>query len=179
MNRFLYSILLLLLAHFGFLDNSAAAQLTDAENAKSVAKKDYVSAQAKILQDYKYATDQCSKRTGLVEKACNIQALATRDAAEEDEKVTVDRAGYTFLLPDSDRTKASDDARAKAKDDYKVAVAKVMQAGRLANTECSKLDGPDRKTCATEVATRTANAKRHAKYNYGRNIGRAKAVRVP
>jgi hypothetical protein len=44
MNRFFYSMLLLLLAHFGFLGNSAAVQLTDAENAKSVAKKDYVSA---------------------------------------------------------------------------------------------------------------------------------------
>jgi hypothetical protein len=179
MKRFVYSMLLILLAHFGFLGNSAAVQLTDAENAKSVAKKDYVSAQAKILQDYKYATDQCSKRNGPAERACKIQALAARDAAEEDAKVAVDRAGYTVPLPDSDRKKASDDARARAKDDYKAAVAKVMQAGRSANTECSKLDGQDRKICANEVATRTANAKRHTKYNYARDIERAKAMRVP
>ncbi|MFS0756132.1 hypothetical protein ABC383_15720 [Noviherbaspirillum sp. 1P10PC] len=179
MKRFLYSILLLLLAHFGFLDSLAAAQLTDAENAKTVAKRDYVSAQAKILQDYKHATDECSKRTGPAEKECKIQALATRDAAEEDAKVAVDRPGYTVPLPDHDRKKASDDARARAKEDYKVALAKVMHADRSANMECSKLDGQDRKTCATEVATRTANAKRHAEYNYGRDIERAKAMKVP
>lgn len=179
MNKFSQSTLLLLVMHFGFLGNSASAQSSVAENTKSVAKKDYVSAQAKILQDYTYATEQCSKRTGPVENACKIQARAKREADEEDAKRMVDRAGYTVPLPDQARKKASDEARASAKDDYKVAIDKVMQADRSAAAECSKLHGPDHKTCSSEVAARTADGKRRAKYNYARDVERAKAMTVP
>lgn len=179
MNRFFYGMLLLLLAHLGFSGSSASAQPTAVDNAKSVARNDYVSAQAKILQDYKSEIDQCSKRTGPAEKACQIQAQAKRKADEEDAKLTVDRAGYSVPLPDQARKKTSDDARKRAKGDYKVAIDKLMQAGRLANAECLKLDGPDRKTCATEVATRTADAKRRTKTNYARDMERAKAIAAP
>lgn len=172
-------MLLLLLANLGFPGSSAAAQPTTVDNAISVAKKDYVSAQTKILQDYKHAVDQCLKWTGPAEKACTTQAQATRDAAEEDAKATVDRAGYTVPLPDKDRQKVSDGARVKAKDDYKALTEKVMQADRVATMECSRLRGPDRKTCTTGVAARTADAKRRAKYNYSREIDRAKAMAAP
>jgi hypothetical protein len=178
MNRFPYGMLLLL-AHLGVSGSSASAQSTAVDNARSTAKKDYVSAQAKILQDYKYAIDQCSKWTGPGEKACKIQAQAKREADEEDAKLTVDRAGYAIPLPDQARKKASDEARARAKNDHKVAIGKVDRTDRIANTECSKLDGPDRKTCVNEVATRTANAKRQAKYNYAREMDRAKATAGP
>lgn len=179
MNRFSYGILLLLLAHLCFSGRSALARPTAVDNAKSVAKKDYISAQEKILHDYKSAIDQCSKWTGPAEKACRFQVQAKREADEEEAKLTVDQAAHTVPLPDQALKKASDDARTKAKDDYKVANSKVMGADRLANMECSKLERQDRKTCATEVATRTANAKRHAKYNYTRDIHRAKAMSTP
>lgn len=179
MNRFFYARLLLLLAPLGFQSSSTFAQATDVDNAKSVAKKDYVSARAKILQDFKYAIDQCSKSTGPAERACKIQAQAKREADEENARLTVDRAGYSVPLPDQARKKAFNDARIKAKNDYKSAIEKVMRASHSANTECLKLDGSDRKICTTKVAERTTEAKRQAKYDYEWDINRAKAIKVP
>lgn len=177
MNRL--SISLFLLSQLGMPSSSTFAQPATVDNAKSVAKKDYVSAKGKILQDYKFAIEQCSKWTGPDEKACLIQAQAKREADEEDAKVTVDRAGYSDPLPDKAFKKASDEARERARYAYKVANIKLKQADRSANLECSKLDAQDRKTCATEVARRTTNAKQHAKYNYARDMDRAKAMAVP
>lgn len=179
MNQFFYARLLLLLAPLGFMSSSALAQATDVDNAKDVARKDYVSAQAKILQDFKYAIDQCSKATGPAERACKIQAQAKREADEENAKLTIDRAGYSVPLPDQARKKALNDARIKAKNDYKSAIKKVMRASHSANTECLKLDGSDRKICTNKVAERATEAKRQAKYNYGRDIDRAKAIKAP
>lgn len=179
MTRSSCGMLLLVLAHLGFPGNSAWAQSAMTSNASNVAKKDYASAQAKILRDYDYAVAQCSKRTGPAERACEIQVQAKREADEDEARLTVDRAGNNVPLPDQARKRASEEAGTRAKGNYKVALRKIVIVDRTANTECAKLYGADRKTCISEVAGRTARAKQQAKYNYTRDMARAKSMKVP
>ena len=153
--------------------------LKDYESAKVMALKDYESAKVKIQADNQVAMAECAKRTGPTAAACEIQAQAKHDAADKDAKVIYDRASEAFPLPDKDRKKASDDARARAKADYDVAKALITSTHRAANAECSTLSGDARKACRTEVSARTAEAEVQAKYLYKRDIARAKSIALP
>jgi len=160
-----------------FSSGATAASMT--EQAKEMAQKDYQSAIAKIASVNQADMLECAKRRGPAAKACEIQVNGKRAAAEDQAKLTRERAAGTEPpASDDERKKAAENGVRVAKISYGMDKAKIANEDKQAHAQCNEIKGKERSICNSEVASRTTEANRTAKSSYDRSIRKAKEIDV-
>lgn len=152
------------------------AVASENEMAKEMARQDFRSTQEKIIQDDRVESARCAQYAGPPAKACQIQARAKREAAEEEARESFKRAGSEQPLRPQDKRSAAKAALAKAREARTQAMGHIKATDRAAEYECYKLRSKARKSCSKDVQKRTHEAQEQIEYRYWRDVERAKAI---
>lgn len=146
------------------------------EQAKDMAQKDYQSAMAKIESAHKADMLECGRHEGAAAKACEIQVNGKHTAAEDQAKLTRDRAGPELPLASAERKKAAKHQLRIAKISYGIDKARIAKEDKQAKAQCNEIKDEERNTCNLEVTSRTNAANRDAKASYDRSVAKAKGI---
>lgn len=154
----------------------AATGTSTADQAREMAEKDYKSAISKISAEQEADLLECATHKGGAARACEMQARAKRELAEDEAKQQLEFASERSLLQDDERKNAEKRRLENARLSYGMAKALIKKENRNALAQCGDLKGDEKKICRADVMSRTNEAKRSTEISYKRIRTKAKSI---